>query len=67
MGLVLSRQEGENIILLLESDCDDAAVLEALRHEGITLSITYAQNGKARVLIEAPQVISIIREELIES
>ena len=41
MGLVLSRQEGENIILLLESDCDDAAVLEALRHEGITLSITY--------------------------
>ena len=47
MGLVLSRQEGENIILLLESDCDDAAVLEALRHEGITLSITHPKTGKS--------------------
>lgn len=66
MGLVLTRQEGENIILLLESDCDEASVLDALRHQGITLSITHAQNGKARILIEAADEISIIREELIE-
>ncbi|WP_407364517.1 carbon storage regulator (plasmid) [Pseudomonas luteola] len=65
MGLVLTRQEGENIILLLDPEC--AQVLDALRHEGIMLSITHAQNGKTRVLIEAPQDISIIREELIES
>ena len=66
MGLVLSRQEGETIILLLESDCDEASVLDALRHQGITLSITHAQNGRARLLIEAPDDISIIREELID-
>ncbi|TWI49650.1 carbon storage regulator CsrA [Pseudomonas duriflava] len=66
MGLVLTRQEGENIILLLDPECDEAQVLDALRHEGIMLSVIYAQNGKARVLIEAPDEISIIREELIE-
>ncbi|ENA27471.1 hypothetical protein HMPREF1487_09127 [Pseudomonas sp. HPB0071] len=46
MGLVLTRQEGENIILLLDPECDEAQVLDALRHEGIMLSITHAQNGK---------------------
>ncbi|TWI45637.1 hypothetical protein IQ22_04617 [Pseudomonas duriflava] len=46
MGLVLTRQESENTTLLLEPDCDEAQILDARRHEDITLLITHAQTAR---------------------
>ncbi|TWI48022.1 carbon storage regulator CsrA [Pseudomonas duriflava] len=65
MGLVLTRHEGEKIILSVQDGADEQQLIEALRNSGISISISQAKFGAAKVRIDAPDAIKIMREELI--
>lgn len=76
LGLVLSRYAGEKIIIKAAKDATDQELLDALKKDGIILTmvdmIDYKHPGHsksrrvAKIGIGAPKSISILREEISE-
>jgi len=65
MALVLSRRSGEEIRLILESDYTHAELEEIMR-EGIAITIHAIDGNRARIGIQAPGAVTILRSELLE-
>ncbi len=63
--LVLSRREGEAIHLSIDPDADPMTVLEHLK-VGIFIDVNLIQGGQAKLGIEAPSCIRILRSELLD-
>lgn len=64
-GLSLTRKEGEKLFLSVHPDADLAGLLRELTEHGITTVVSVG-DGHARIKIEAPRGILVLREELIE-
>ena len=62
--LVLSRREGEAIHLSINPDADPTTVLEHLK-AGIFIDVNLIQGGQAKLGIEAPASIRVLRSELL--
>ena len=63
--LVLSRKEGEQIRLTIDPEADTDKLLRRLLIDGITIGINELSGRNARVSIEAPPQVVILRTELI--
>jgi len=63
-GLSLTRKEGEKLFLSIHPDADAADLLRELTEHGITLTVVSVGDGHARIKIEAPRGILVLREEL---
>lgn len=65
--LTLSRREGEMIRLTIDPGVDTEKLLKQLLRDGITVHIGAIQgHGRARISIEAPKQMAILRDELID-
>ena len=62
--LVLSRREGEKITLRVQPGTNPDDLLAQLLLEGITVSIKAIEGGRAKIAIEAPHELQILRAEL---
>lgn len=62
--LVLTRVEGEEIVLRLSSTADPQEVLEQLK-EGVSVNIAKIGRGQVKIGIKAPPGIEILRNELL--
>lgn len=65
--LVLTRKEGEHITIKAEPGTDAQELLAQLLLDGITVGVSKAEEGRARIGIEAPQDLQILRTELVET
>jgi sRNA-binding carbon storage regulator CsrA len=63
--LVLSRKEGEQIRLTIDPGVDTEKLLRRLLIDGITIGINELSGRQARISIEAPPEVVILRTELI--
>ena len=63
--LVLTRREGEQIQLTIDPGADTDKLLRRLLIDGITIGINELSGGRARISIEAPPEVVILRTELI--
>ena len=76
LGLILSRYPGEKIMIKAMTDASDEEIIKAMRGDGITLSVVDTSDYKnpvsnrerkmAKIGINAPKSISILREEIIK-
>lgn len=64
MGLVISRRMGEEFVLFAAPGIAPAELAEQLA-EGITIRVNEIDRDKARLAIEAPRSIRILRSELL--
>lgn len=64
--LVLTRREGEKITLRVQPGTDPDDLLAQLLIDGITVSLKGIEAGRAKIAIEAPQELQILRSELEE-
>lgn len=62
--LILSRREGEGITLSLKADYPAEELIRQLREGGIRILVTDIIGNQARVGIEAPRGVLIVRDEL---
>ena len=62
--LILSRREGEGITLSLKADYPAEELIRQLREGGIRILVTEIIGNQARVGIEAPRGVLIVRDEL---
>jgi len=62
--LVLTRREGEQITLRVQPGTDADDLLAQLLLDGITVTVTAVENGRARIGIDAPSDLQILRSEL---
>ncbi|WP_070621930.1 carbon storage regulator, partial [Pseudomonas sp. HMSC076A11] len=60
----LSRREGEGITLSLKADYPAEELIRQLREGGIRILVTDIIGNQARVGIEAPRGVLIVRDEL---
>lgn len=67
MGVVIERKLGKAIHLVFGEDMSDQAILDLVR-EGVTITVTdIGRHGTwARIGIDAPRSVSILRSELLE-
>lgn len=67
MGLVLERKQGQSIHILFDENMSDQQMLDLIRG-GITVTVTdIGRRGtKTRIGIEAPESVTVLREELLE-
>lgn len=65
--LVLTRREGEQVTLRVQPGTDPDDLLAQLLLDGITLTIKGIEAGRAKIAIEAPQDLQILRAELEEA
>lgn len=65
--LVLSRREGESITLRVRPGTCPEGLLEQLLLDGITVTLKDTQAGRAKIVIEAPLDMHILRSELEEA
>jgi sRNA-binding carbon storage regulator CsrA len=67
MGVVIERKQGQAIRLSFGRDMSDEAILDLVR-SGITITVTdIGRHGtRARIGIDAPASVSILRSELLE-
>jgi sRNA-binding carbon storage regulator CsrA len=63
--LMLSRKEGEEIRLTIDPGVDTEKLLRRLLIDGITIGINELSGRQARISIEAPPEVVILRTELI--
>lgn len=63
--LALTRREGQQIRLTIDPGVDTEKLLQHLLRDGITITLASIDVHKARVAIEAPKEILVLREELI--
>lgn len=68
MGLTVSRYEGEDIRLLFDENMT-AAELDELIRDGITISLSRVRPTQqhARIMVQAPQSVMIVRGELLRA
>lgn len=64
--LVLTRREGEKITIRVQPGTDPDELLEQLMIDGITIDVLETAGSRARIGIEAPQDLQILRAELEE-
>ena len=65
--LIVSRYIGESVILYPDPSLDPGIKVSELFHERqIMITITDIQRNQARIGIDAPEQISIVRLELIQ-
>lgn len=66
--LILTRQEGESVRIMLSDEIDpQMSVQELFGEKGIQITLTSIQTTQqARLGFEAPQALCIVREELCE-
>lgn len=62
--LVLTRREGEQVTLRVQPGTDPDDLLAQLLLDGITLTIKGIESGRAKIAIEAPEDLQILRAEL---
>ncbi len=62
--LVLTRREGEKITIRVQPGTDPDELLEQLLLDGISIDFLETSGRRARIGIEAPQVLGILRAEL---
>ncbi|WP_312253945.1 carbon storage regulator [Stutzerimonas nitrititolerans] len=62
--LVLTRREGEQITLRVQPGTDADDLLAQLLLDGITVTVTAVENGRARIGIDAPSDLQVLRSEL---
>jgi sRNA-binding carbon storage regulator CsrA len=65
--LVLTRREGEKITLRVQPGTDAEELLEQLLLDGITVTVKNIEAGRAKIAIEAPLDLQILRSELEEA
>lgn len=68
MPLILTRRAGQKIVIRLAPDADPQACLHALQADGIEITVHGINDSgtQARLLVEAPRELLILREELTE-
>lgn len=64
MALVLTRRSGEELRLKLESDISESE-LQQLMTDGIQIRIAKIDGQQAKLTIQAPLSVSIVRAELL--
>jgi len=63
--LVLSRQADEQIRLTLKPGASIDDFLDELEQVGIWITVVQTDGGRARLAIEAPEQLLVLRDELI--
>lgn len=65
MPLILTRKAGQKIVIRLDPDADPQACLHALQANGIEITVKDIGNrgAQARLLVEAPRELLILRED----
>lgn len=64
--LVLTRREGEKISLRVQPGTNPDDLLAQLLLDGITVTVKDIEAGRAKIAIEAPLDLQILRSELEE-
>ena len=64
--LVLTRREGEKITLRVQPGTNADDLLAQLLLDGITVTLKDIEAGRAKIAIEAPMDLQILRSELEE-
>lgn len=65
--LVLTRREGEKITLRVQPGTNPDDLLAQLLLDGITVTVKDIEAGRAKIAIEAPLDLQIMRSELEEA
>ncbi|WP_417480441.1 carbon storage regulator [Maricaulis maris] len=65
--LVLTRREGEKITLRVQPGTNPDDLLAQLLLDGITVTVKDIEAGRAKIAIEAPLDLQILRSELEEA
>lgn len=65
--LVLSRRVDEQIRLTLKPGASIDDLLAELEHIGIWITVVETDRGQARLAIEAPEQLLVLRDELLSS
>ncbi|AHY42747.1 carbon storage regulator [Stutzerimonas kunmingensis] len=65
--LVLSRRADEQIRLTLKPGASIDDFLDELEQVGIWITVVQTDGGRARLAIEAPEQLLVLRDELIPS
>jgi len=65
--LVLNRRVNEQIRLTLKPDASIDDLLDELEQIGIWITVVETDGGRARLAIEAPEQLLVLRDELISS
>ena len=63
--LMLTRRDGQAVVLSIDPAADPEKLLQLLMRDGITVGVYEAIDGSARLSFEAPREISIVRSELL--
>ncbi len=63
--LVLSRRAGEQIRLTLKPGASIDDFLDELEQVGIWITVVQTDRGRARLAIEAPEQLLVLRDELV--
>lgn len=64
MALVLTRRTGEELLLKLEPDISESE-LQQLMTDGVQIRIAKIDGQQAKLTIQAPLSVSIVRMELV--
>lgn len=65
--LVLARKEGESITIRVQPGTNAEELLEQLLLDGITVKLKGIEGSRAKIAIEAPANLQILRSELEEA
>lgn len=63
--LALTRREGQHIRLTIDPGVDTEKLLQHLLRDGITITMGAIDGHKAKIAIDAPREILVLRDELI--
>ena len=66
MALVLTRRTGEELLLKLESDISESE-LQQLMTDGVQIRVAKIGGQQAKLTIQAPLSVSIMRTELLDA
>jgi len=65
--LILTRRTHEQLRLTLKPDASVDDLLDQLEDGGIWITVVEAERGRARLAVEAPDGLLVLRDELIEA
>jgi carbon storage regulator len=64
--LTVTRREGQHLRLTIDPGVDTEKLLQHLLRDGITITLGTIDGNEAKVSVDAPKEILIMRDELIE-
>lgn len=64
--LMLTRRAGEQVRLTVKPSASVNDLIDQLEDEGIWITVVETEAGRARLAIEAPDGLLILRDELVE-